>query len=633
MATDFLSLCFWMFLDNLLRIRKNCSRFALYTLYTKGPTQASRHSLRCWSNLVVQMLHVLPQLSYGPCLLFQCLPQTFWHHNPDQSTTVWSHFYGHERPQQRFRNLARIFFTCFLHAPVIFPVTEISVDTLQGLSGRVLEVCFSIVHQLCVDDLVHVVEPPSNHSIHRVDGPLHFTHEADTLLELLTIQAIVSSEVDWQQIMSVLPGPKVGKVGDAIYHPAEAGGNRYTCSLGDSHQALTRNSLLLRPQLLKSTSLSKDQARLMFDCRRFAPSHTLIKFVELLVHVVLELADSLEGTKGSFSSLQLEKTLEIWNTNDRLLPRPRQSFSEWLPALLRRDFCWDYPRPSPWPGWWANIGRPWLDRMVAGMLLKLGTRFRCLPLPAPFRSRLDRRAQICSWPRKSSGRPLRTSWPQQPVAGPCLAPQAGGHRSGWPECSGARRHLDPFGKPHWTTPEADLAEHPFSQSPRPLSYLPQLPPRYNGGEDSISIQNYLPLSGALCWVSKETLRWLVVSPQNRIRHWGSSFRHMVENSMLCVIFLTNQFERFSTAECVSICQLWWRINVVSPMTGWRWSTCVLFHAIGNFSLSKLWSKCPTSQAVKTAGQNQNPQASNQWMGLRENLQETIDFPIKYGAFL
>jgi hypothetical protein len=49
----------------------------------------------------------------------------------------------------------------------------------------------------------------------------------------------------------------------------------------------------------------------MFDCRRFAPSHTLIKFVELLVHVVLELADSLEGTKGSFSSLQLEKTLEI----------------------------------------------------------------------------------------------------------------------------------------------------------------------------------------------------------------------------------------------------------------------------------------------------------------------------------
>ena len=24
---------------------------------------------------------------------------------------------------------------------------------------------------------------------------------------------------------------------------------------------------------------------------------------------------------------------------------------------------------------------------------------------------------------------------------------------------------------------------------------------------------------------------------------------------------------------------------------------------------------------------------NQWIGLRENLQETIDFPIKYGAFL
>jgi hypothetical protein len=25
--------------------------------------------------------------------------------------------------------------------------------------------------------------------------------------------------------------------------------------------------------------------------------------------------------------------------------------------------------------------------------------------------------------------------------------------------------------------------------------------------------------------------------------------------------------------------------------------------------------------------------SVQWIGLRENLQETIDFPIKYGAFL
>jgi len=25
--------------------------------------------------------------------------------------------------------------------------------------------------------------------------------------------------------------------------------------------------------------------------------------------------------------------------------------------------------------------------------------------------------------------------------------------------------------------------------------------------------------------------------------------------------------------------------------------------------------------------------SYQWIGLRENLQETIDFPIKYGAFL
>jgi hypothetical protein len=30
---------------------------------------------------------------------------------------------------------------------------------------------------------------------------------------------------------------------------------------------------------------------------------------------------------------------------------------------------------------------------------------------------------------------------------------------------------------------------------------------------------------------------------------------------------------------------------------------------------------------------QNHQAVFQWIGLREILQETIDFPIKYGAFL
>ena len=28
-----------------------------------------------------------------------------------------------------------------------------------------------------------------------------------------------------------------------------------------------------------------------------------------------------------------------------------------------------------------------------------------------------------------------------------------------------------------------------------------------------------------------------------------------------------------------------------------------------------------------------PKCANQWIGLRENLQETIDFPIKYGVFL
>ena len=29
----------------------------------------------------------------------------------------------------------------------------------------------------------------------------------------------------------------------------------------------------------------------------------------------------------------------------------------------------------------------------------------------------------------------------------------------------------------------------------------------------------------------------------------------------------------------------------------------------------------------------HPAIGTQWIGLRENLQETIDFPIKYGAFL
>jgi hypothetical protein len=31
--------------------------------------------------------------------------------------------------------------------------------------------------------------------------------------------------------------------------------------------------------------------------------------------------------------------------------------------------------------------------------------------------------------------------------------------------------------------------------------------------------------------------------------------------------------------------------------------------------------------------NSNRFPENQWIGLRENLQETIDFPMKYGAFL
>ena len=178
-------MAFWIISSGL----KKCSRFALYTLYTKGPTQASRHSLRCWSNLVVQLLHVLPQSSYVPCLLRQREPQTCWDgFKRFESTRSLSNFDRVAFPGKNIGPNRPVLY-------VLFPGTEISVDTLQGLSGLCLEVFLPSVHLMCLDDLVHVIEPPSNHSIHRVDGPLHFTHEADTLLELLTIQIIQAATV------------------------------------------------------------------------------------------------------------------------------------------------------------------------------------------------------------------------------------------------------------------------------------------------------------------------------------------------------------------------------------------------------------------------------------------------------
>ena len=42
---------------------------------------------------------------------------------------------------------------------------------------------------------------------------------------------------------------------------------------------------------------------------------------------------------------------------------------------------------------------------------------------------------------------------------------------------------------------------------------------------------------------------------------------------------------------------------------------------------------PTGQTSKLAPPRLSWNNSYQWIGLRENLQETIDFPIKYGAFL
>ena len=41
---------------------------------------------------------------------------------------------------------------------------------------------------------------------------------------------------------------------------------------------------------------------------------------------------------------------------------------------------------------------------------------------------------------------------------------------------------------------------------------------------------------------------------------------------------------------------------------------------------RYFAVCETSGTVLKVG-------LFQWIGLRENLQETIDFPIKYGAFL
>mmetsp|Transcript_44765 Transcript_44765/g.71146 ORF Transcript_44765/g.71146 Transcript_44765/m.71146 type:complete len:284 (+) Transcript_44765:186-1037(+) len=253
---------------------------------------------------------MLPQLSYGLCIFRQLRLQSFWHQSLEQSIVVWAHFYAnkvmltHDMPENPttklvvFSKAVTEFFSITpttLNLPVLLPRNEINCDIVQSLSGHCFEVFLSNVHLMCLGALVHLVQPESNHSIHQVDGLLHCTHKVDALLELLTIQAMVSFEVGRQTfaLPGVLLGLKVGKVGDAIYHSSEAGGNLYTCGLGDSHQASPCILLLLRRHLLKSTSLSKDQVTLRPDCRHFALSHMLIKLTELRVHVVVDLADSL----------------------------------------------------------------------------------------------------------------------------------------------------------------------------------------------------------------------------------------------------------------------------------------------------------------------------------------------------
>ena len=57
-------------------------------------------------------------------------------------------------------------------------------------------------------------------------------------------------------------------------------------------------------------------------------------------------------------------------------------------------------------------------------------------------------------------------------------------------------------------------------------------------------------------------------------------------------------------------------------------------------LNSPMDRCPDSKAPKLHGFGgdstddiERSQSLLQWIGLRENLQETIDFPIEYGAFL
>jgi hypothetical protein len=44
-----------------------------------------------------------------------------------------------------------------------------------------------------------------------------------------------------------------------------------------------------------------------------------------------------------------------------------------------------------------------------------------------------------------------------------------------------------------------------------------------------------------------------------------------------------------------------------------------------------WPRKPNGRKKSDVGNSKMDE--NQWIGSRENLQETIDFPMKYGAFL
>ena len=67
------------------------------------------------------------------------------------------------------------------------------------------------------------------------------------------------------------------------------------------------------------------------------------------------------------------------------------------------------------------------------------------------------------------------------------------------------------------------------------------------------------------------------------------------------------------------------------MAFWKAAALAFWRGVGAQKLTAVW--VASSGAARAAGAMIYPGPLGHWIGLRENLQETIDFPIKYGAFL